>query len=85
MADGFARVSGGLGVTVVTSGPGATNALTGTMNAQASGVPLLTISGEVKEQFFGLGYLQEGTGTQLDVNAVYAARPSATRPSSTTR
>ncbi len=73
MADGFARVSGTLGVVLVTSGPGATNALTGTMNAQAAGVPLLTISGEVKEQFFGLGYLQEGIDTQLDVNAVYAA------------
>ena len=36
-------------------------------------MPLLTISGEVKEQFFGLGYLQEGIDTQLDVNAVYAA------------
>ena len=43
------------------------------MNAQAAGVPLLTISGEVKEQFFGLGYLQEGIDAQLDVNAVFAA------------
>lgn len=73
MADGYARAGGGLGVTVVTSGPGATNAVTGTMNAHASGTPMLTISGEVKEQFFGLGYLQEGIDGDLDINAVYAA------------
>jgi acetolactate synthase-1/2/3 large subunit len=73
MADGFARVSGTLGVVLVTSGPGATNALTGAMNAQASGVPVLTISGEVKEAYFGLGYLQEGIDAVLDVNAVYRA------------
>ena len=73
MADGYARVGGGLGVTLVTSGPGATNALTGTMNSHASGTAVLTISGEIQEQFFGLGYLQEGADGDLDVNAVYAA------------
>jgi len=35
IADGYARVSGGLGVVLVTSGPGATNALTGAMNGDA--------------------------------------------------
>ncbi len=73
IADGYARVSGGLGVLAVTSGPGATNALTGTLNAHSSGTPLLTISGEVKEQFFGMGYLQEGIDAALDVDAVYRA------------
>jgi acetolactate synthase-1/2/3 large subunit len=73
MADGYARAGGGLGVTVVTSGPGATNAVTGTMNAHASGTPVLTISGEVKEQYFGLGYLQEGIDCDLDIDAVYRA------------
>ena len=34
IADGYARVAGRMGVVLVTSGPGATNALTGTMNAQ---------------------------------------------------
>ena len=73
MADGYARAGGGLGVTVVTSGPGATNAVTGAMNAHASGTPVLTISGEVKEQYFGLGYLQEGIDGGLDIDAVYRA------------
>lgn len=73
MADGFARVSGGLGVVLVTSGPGATNALTGSMNADNSGTPLLTLSGEVKQQYFGMGYLQEGIDADLDVDAIYQA------------
>ena len=67
------RVSGKLGVVLVTSGPGATNAVTGTMNAQNDGVSLLTITGEVAEQFFGTGYLQEGTDATLNVDAIYAA------------
>ena len=72
MADGYARVSGKLGVVAVTSGPGATNALTGTMNAQNGGVPMLTVTGEVAEQYFGMGYLQEGTDAGLNVDAIYA-------------
>lgn len=71
MADGYARVSGRLGLVLVTSGPGATNALTGTMNAQAAGVPLLTLTGEVPEAYFGMGYLQEGTDAGLNVDAIY--------------
>ena len=71
IADGYARISGGMGVVLVTSGPGATNALTGTMNAQCAGVPLLTITGEVPEQFYGKGYLQEGIDASLNVDAVF--------------
>lgn len=73
IADGFARVSGGLGVVLVTSGPGATNAVTGAMNADASGTPLLVISGEIKEAFFGRGYLQEGIDAGLDIVDLYAS------------
>jgi len=72
MADCYSRVSGKLGVVVVTSGPGATNAVTGSMNALNSGVPLLTLTGEVAEQYFGMGYLQEGTDASLNVDAIYA-------------
>jgi acetolactate synthase-1/2/3 large subunit len=71
MADGYARVSGGLGVVLVTSGPGATNALTGALNADASHSPLLVVTGEVKEQYFGRGYLQEGADADLDIVSVY--------------
>ena len=73
IADGYARVSGGLGVVLVTSGPGATNALTGALNADASGSPLLVITGEIKEAFFGRGFLQEGVDASLDIVDVYAS------------
>jgi len=53
MADGYHRVSGNLGVVLVTSGPGATNALTGAMNAQAGRTSMLVITGEQKESQFG--------------------------------
>lgn len=71
IADGFARVTGKLGVVLVTSGPGATNALTGTMNADNSRTPLLTITGEVPEQYFGKGYLQEGIDANLNIDTIY--------------
>lgn len=70
-ADGCARAGGGLGVVLVTSGPGATNALTGTMNADNSATPLLVITGEVATQYFGRGYLQEGVDADLDVIDVF--------------
>lgn len=71
MADGYARVKGGLGVVLTTSGPGATNALTGAMNAQASHSSVLVITGEVPEIYYGKGYLQEGTDARLDVHNVF--------------
>lgn len=71
MADGYQRISGGLGVVLVTAGPGACNALTGAMNAQASGSRVLMLTGEVPEQYFGMGYLQEGVDAKLDVQGVY--------------
>jgi len=71
IADGYARVSGGLGVVLTTSGPGATNALTGAMNAQASCSPVMVITGEVPEMYYGKGYLQEGTDAKLDVHNIF--------------
>ena len=58
---------------MVTSGPGATNALTGAMTAQNDGSGVLVITGEVAEQFFGKGALQEGVDTDLDIQAIYSA------------
>jgi acetolactate synthase I/II/III large subunit len=73
IADGYYRATGKLAVVMVTTGPGATNALTGAMNAQAGGSAMLTITGEVAEQFFGKGYLQEGADLGLDISAIYKA------------
>jgi acetolactate synthase I/II/III large subunit len=71
MAHGYAWAGGGLGVVLTTSGPAAANALTGTVNADAACVPLLTITGEVPEKTFGKGYLQEGIDAALDIDTIY--------------
>ena len=71
MADGYSRVTDGLGVVITTAGPSATNALTGAMNAQASNSALLAITGEVPQVYYGKGYLQEGVDARLDVNAIF--------------
>ena len=73
IADGYYRATGTLGVVMVTSGPGATNALTGAMTAQNDGSGVLVITGEVAEQFFGKGALQEGVDTDLNIQAIYSA------------
>lgn len=59
MADGYARASGELGVAIVTSGPGATNAFTGLMTAQMDSVPLAVISGQVPTHAIGTDAFQE--------------------------
>jgi acetolactate synthase-1/2/3 large subunit len=71
IADGYARVSGGLAVVLTTSGPGATNALTGVLNANASHTPTLIITGESPQWSFGRGYLQEGADAGLDIVSIY--------------
>lgn len=73
IADGYFRATGTLGVVMVTSGPGATNALTGGMTAQNDGSGVLIITGEVAEQYFGKGALQEGVDTELDIQSIYSA------------
>jgi len=66
-AMGQSRVGGSLPCVLTTSGPGVTNALTGLAAAQADGVPLIAIAGEVPRKNFGRGALQEGSRYQLDV------------------
>jgi len=73
MADGYYRATGKIGVVAVTTGPGATNSLTGVMNAQADGSALILISGEIDEKFDGMGYLQEGVDGSLNINDIFAA------------
>jgi acetolactate synthase I/II/III large subunit len=73
IADGYFRATGRLGVVMTTSGPGATNALTGAMTAQNDDTGMLVITGEPNEQYFGKGYLQEGVDTDLDIQAIYKA------------
>lgn len=58
-ADGFARRSGKIGVCVATSGPGATNLITGVANAFLDSIPLLIITGQVPAPLVGTDAFQE--------------------------
>ncbi|MDR1401244.1 MAG: biosynthetic-type acetolactate synthase large subunit [Endomicrobium sp.] len=59
MADGYARSTGKPGVFIVTSGPGATNVVTGLCNAYMDSVPLVGISGQVATDVIGQDAFQE--------------------------
>lgn len=59
MADGYARVSGKPGVVLVTSGPGATNTITGIFTAQMDSVPLVVICGQQVTANLGMDAFQE--------------------------
>ncbi len=59
MAEGYARVSGRPGVVIVTSGPGATNAVTGIADAYMDSTPMVVISGQVGTSLIGNDAFQE--------------------------
>ncbi|MDC0390587.1 biosynthetic-type acetolactate synthase large subunit [Candidatus Thioglobus sp.] len=58
-ADGYARASGKCGVTLVTSGPGITNAVTGIATAHMDSIPMVIISGQVPSPLIGMDAFQE--------------------------
>lgn len=58
-ADAYARATGKPGVLIVTSGPGATNAVTGISTAYSDSIPLIIISGQVGTSFIGTDAFQE--------------------------
>ena len=58
-ADGYSRVTGKVGVCVATSGPGATNLVTGLMGAKADSVPIVAITGQVARTALGSEAFQE--------------------------
>lgn len=66
MADGYARVSGKLGVCYSTSGPGATNLVSGVANAYTDNVPVLVITGQVSTSIYGKGTFQDSTKEGVD-------------------
>lgn len=59
MADGLARATGEVGVVLVTSGPGATNAITGIATAYMDSIPLVVLSGQVATSLIGYDAFQE--------------------------
>ena len=69
MADGFARASGGVGVAIATSGPGATNMVTGIATAMLDSSPVVCITGQVGSKLVGSDAFQETdvTGVTLPI------------------
>ena len=68
-ADGFSRATGRVGVCVATSGPGATNLVTGIAAAQMDSVPMVAITGQVARPYIGTDAFQETdvTGVTLPI------------------
>src|SRR3989338_2439026 len=71
MADGYARVRRGLGVCCATTGPGATNALTGVACAYMDSSPVLLLTAQVALNAFGKGAAQESSSHGVDVVELY--------------
>lgn len=65
MADGFARATGKPGVVLVTSGPGATNTVTGLLTAQMDSVPLIVLTGQTISSMLGKDGFQEADVTGI--------------------
>ncbi|NHB96821.1 acetolactate synthase 3 large subunit [Photorhabdus stackebrandtii] len=59
MADGYARSTGKVGVVLITSGPGATNAITGIATAYMDSIPMVVLSGQVASSLIGNDAFQE--------------------------
>lgn len=71
MADGYARESGRLGVCCATSGPGATNLITGVACAYENEIPMLVITAQPSLHLLGRGALQESSGAGIDTVAMF--------------
>lgn len=71
MADGYARESGKIGVCCSTSGPGATNLITGVASAYDNNIPMLVITGQPALPAFGKNPLQESTCTGINTLGMF--------------
>jgi acetolactate synthase I/II/III large subunit len=71
MADGYARETGKIGVCCATSGPGATNLITGVACAYDNGIPMLVITGQPALPAFGKHPLQESACTGVNVLGMF--------------
>lgn len=73
-AEAYARVSGKIGVCIVTSGPGGTNTITGILGGWLDSVPMLIISGQIRRETMGAGKHLRQLGDQ-EINIVDIVRP----------
>src|SRR6056297_1913866 len=70
MSDGFARATGKPGVVLVTSGPGATNTITGILTAHMDSVPMIILCGQQSRNNLGLDAFQEADVTGISYPVV---------------
>ena len=73
MADGYARVSGKLGVCYATAGPGASNLITGLISSYVDQIPVLALTGQVATSLFGKGAFQESGPEFIDISQVFSS------------
>ena len=80
-ADGYARTTGRLGVAITSTGPGATNAMTGLFEAQFASSPVLMITGQTESHFYGKGkgVLHEAENQQAMLRTVTRVTASPRR------
>lgn len=71
MADGYASQTGRIGVCCATTGPGATNLLTGVASAFANNVPMLVITAQTSLTTFGMGAFQESSCTGVNIVGMF--------------
>ncbi len=71
MADGYARNTGKLGVCCSTTGPGATNMITGVASAYENNVPMLAITAQTSISTFGKGAIQDSSCTGINTVGLY--------------
>ena len=71
MADGYARETGKIGVCCATTGPGATNLITGVASAFTDNIPLLVITAQTVLSSFGRGAFQESSADAIDTVGMY--------------
>ena len=69
-ADGYARATGKVGACLATSGPGATNLVTGIANAYLDSVPIVAITGQVRSDLIGTDAFQEADTTGITLPVV---------------
>lgn len=73
MADGYARVSGKIGVCCGTTGPGSTNLVTGIASAFANSIPVIALTAQVPTRSFGKGAFQESGPDGIDTVGIFKA------------
>ena len=71
MADGYARETGKIGVCCSTTGPGATNLITGVASAYVNHIPLLVITAQTRLSHFGKGAFQESSPDGVDTHGMF--------------